>query len=119
MVQATRPRSILCPIAFGLGVQLDKESGSEWLISHLHRLEFSISPDEVQKCKHSSVVSDGKEPTQEIEEADEFGEAGPSEVNTTGERDVTNDNAFAQWSADNVDYNIITLTEKGTFHVWG
>ena len=42
-----------------------------------------------------SVVCDGKETTQEIEKADEIEEAGPSEVNTTGELDVTNDNAFA------------------------
>ena len=64
----------------------------------------------MQKYKQSPVVSDGKETTQEIEEA------GPSEVNATGELDVTNDNAFAQWSADNVDRNIITLIGKGTFH---
>ena len=91
--------------------------------SHLHTLGFSISPDEVQECKQSSVVSDGKETTQEIEEADEIEEVGPSEFNTTGEIDVTNHNAFAQWSADNVDHNIITLTGKGfskkAFHRMG
>ena len=64
----------------------------------------------MQKYKQSSVVSDSKETTQEIEEA------GPNEVNTTGELDVTNDNSFAQWSADNVDHNIITLAGKGAFH---
>ena len=66
MIQAARPRSVLCPIPFGLGVQLDKEFGSKWLISHLHKPGFSISPDEVQKYKQSSVVSDDKETTQEI-----------------------------------------------------
>ena len=116
MIQVARPRSVLCSIPFRLGVQLDKEFSSKWLISHLHKLGFSISPDEVQKYKQSSVVSDGKEITQEIEEVDEIEEAGPSEVNTTGELDVTNDNAFAQWSGDNVDYNSITLIGKGTFH---
>ena len=116
MIQAARPRSVLCSIPFGLGVQLDNEFGSKWLISRLHKLGFSISPDEVQKYKQSPVVSDGKETTQEIEKADEIEKAGPSEVNTTGELDVTNDNAFAHWSADNVDHNIITLIGKETFH---
>ena len=119
MIQAARPRSVLCPIPFGLNVQLDKEFGSKWLISHLYKLRFLISPDEVQKYKQSSVVSDVKETTQEIEKADEIEEARPSEFNTTGELDVTNDNAFAQWSADNVDHNIITLTGKGPFHGMG
>ena len=114
MIQTARPRSVLCPIPFGLGVQLDKEFGSKWLISHLHKLGFSISPDEVKKYKQSSVVSDGKETTQGIEKADEIEEAGPSEFSTTGELDVTNDNAFAQWSADNVDHNVIILTGKRT-----
>ena len=95
MIQVARPRSVL-----------DKEFSSKWLISHLHKLGFSISPDEVQKYKQSFVVSDGKEITQEIEEA------GPSEVNTTGELDVTYDKAFAQWLADNVDHSIITLAGK-------
>ena len=119
MIQAARPRSALCPILFGLNVQLGKEFDSKWLISHLHKLTFSISPDKIQKYKQSPVVSDDKDTTQEIEEADEIEEAGPSEVNTTGELDVTNDNAFAHWSADNVDHNIITLTGKGTFHGMG
>ena len=119
MIQAARPRSALCPILFGLNVQLGKEFDSKWLISHLHKLTFSISPDKIQKYKQSPVVSDDKDTTQEIEEADEIEEAGPSEVNTTGELDVTNYNVFAQWSDDNVDNNIITLTKKGTFHGMG
>ena len=116
IIQVARPRSVLYPIPFGFGVQLDKESDSKWLISHLHKLGFSISPDEMQKYKQSPVVSDGKETTQEFEQANEIEEAGPSEVNTTGELDVTNDKAFALWSAGNVDHNIVTLTRKGTFY---
>ena len=83
--------------------------------SHSHKLGFSISPDKVQKYKQSSVVSDRKETTQEIKEADEIEEVGPNEFNTTGELDVTNDNTFSQWSADSVDHNIITLTGKRFF----
>ena len=93
------------------------------MISHLHKFGFSISPDQLQKYKQSSVVFDGKDTTQETEEADEIEEAGPSKVITTSELDVTNDNTFAQWSADNVDHNIITLTGKGfskkAFHRMG
>ena len=69
----------------------------------------------MQKYKQSSVVFHGKETTQQIKEADEIEEAGPSKVNTTGDLDVTNDNTFAQWSADNVDHNIITVNGKGTY----
>ena len=108
-------RSILSPIPFELCVQLDKELGWKWLISHLHKFGFSISTVQVQKYKQSSVVFHGKETTQQIKEADEIEEAGPSKVNTTGELDVTNDNTFAQWSADNVDHNIITVNGKGTY----
>ena len=117
--QTAIAHSVLCPILFGLDIQLGKEFDSKWLISHLHKLAFSISPDKMQKYKQSSVVSDDKDTTQEIEEADEIEEAGPSEVNTTGELDVTNYNVFAQWSDDNVDHNIITLTRKGSFHCMG
>ena len=49
MIQAARPRSVLCPILFGLDIQLGKEFDSKWLISHLHKLAFSISPDKMQK----------------------------------------------------------------------
>ena len=86
------------------------------MISHLHKFGFSISTGQVQKYKQSSVVSHGKETTEQTEDADEIEEAGPSKVNTTGELDVTNDNTFAQWSADNVDHNIITGKE---LTVWG
>ena len=51
MIQAARPRSVLFPIPFGLGVQLEKEFGSKWSISPLHKLGFSISHDEVQKIQ--------------------------------------------------------------------
>ena len=51
MIQAARPGSMLCPIPFGLGVQLDKKFGSKWLISHLHKLGFSIP---LTKCKNTN-----------------------------------------------------------------
>ena len=38
IVQAAKPRSSIMPIPFGVGVEVDKTMGSEWLITHLHRL---------------------------------------------------------------------------------
>jgi len=54
IVQASRPKSFLQPIPFGLGVEIDKTIGSKWLITHLSRLGLCISYDEVQKFKQSA-----------------------------------------------------------------
>ena len=116
IIQAARPRSIICPIQFGLGVQLDRAFGSKWLISHLHKLGFSISPDEVQRFKHSAVVSDAAE-ANENEEAEKSDEMETNTIDQPGDRNDRN--TFVQWSADNVDHNIVTLTGKGTFHGMG
>ena len=35
ITQGTRPRSIMCPLFFGLGVELDKTFGSKWLVDHI------------------------------------------------------------------------------------
>src|SRR6218665_846920 len=43
IVQAARPRSVISPILFGLGVQMDHTFGSKWLIDQLARLGFSVS----------------------------------------------------------------------------
>ena len=103
IVQATRPRTVIMPILFGLGVQLDKTFGSKWLISHLSKLGFSITPDEVLKFKQSV-----------IQNMDVVNEQQPSEVNLPALAQL-----FAQWAADNVDHNRATLSGKGTFHGMG
>ena len=96
IVQASRPKSSIQPIPFGLGVEIDKTMGSKWLITHLSRLGFCISYDEVQKFKQSAIVhADNQSDNDGISEA------------------------FAQWIADNVDHDINTLTGKGTFHGMG
>ena len=82
------------------------------MISHLHKLGFLVSRDEVQKYKQSSLVSDDKETTQVIEEAIEIEEVGPSEVNITREFDVTNDNAFAPYYNPYRERNFSTKTIK-------
>ena len=66
------------------------------MITHLSRLGFSISADEVYRFKQSAI------------EAIDKGE------NQEGTKD-----GFRQWVADNVDHNIATLTGKGTFHGMG
>ena len=94
ITQASRPRSILCPVTFGLGVELESTFGSKWLINHLHRLGFNISYDEVVRYKESAIEQGENKPLEESE-------------------------VFVQWAADNVDHNIVTLTGKGTFHGMG
>ena len=95
ITQASRPRSIIEPIPFGMGVDLDKSFSSKWLIDHLSRFGNSITSDEVLRFKESAIES--------------F-ETYQSE-NTMP--------VFTQWVADNVDHNIATLTGKGTFHGMG
>ena len=58
IVQAARPRSVMMPILFGLGVEIDHIFGSKWLITQLSRLGFSISYDEVTRYKHSVIQSE-------------------------------------------------------------
>ena len=94
ITQASRPRSLLCPVPFGLGVELESPFGSKWLINHLHRLGLCISHDEVVRYKGSAI---------------DHGENTP----------VEKSEAFVQWVADNVVHNIVTLTVKGTFHGMG
>ena len=46
-IQASRPRSVIAPVMFRVGV--DHVFGSKWLINEMSNLGFSISYDEV--CK--------------------------------------------------------------------
>ena len=99
IVQAAKPRSVLCPIPLGLGVELEKTLGSKWLLNHLAKLGLSVSADEVLRFKQSTVQH-SKEYHNEALEKD-------------------NNESFLQRSADNVNHNILTLTGKGTFHEMG
>ena len=47
VVQAARPRSVLSPVLFGVGVEMDHTFGSKWLVTELLRLGFSVTYDEV------------------------------------------------------------------------
>ena len=94
LLKAARPRSVIPPLLFGLGVEMDHVFGSKWLINELSRLGFSISNDEVTRYKQSVLKNETIEDLQP--------ECFPGSV--------------TQWVADNVDHNIATLDGRGTFH---
>ena len=93
ILQSLKPRSVIAPILFGLGVQMDHVFGSRWLIDELHQLGFSISYDEVGRYKQSVMEQDNIEDLR-----------------------PPMDQTFTQWAGDNVDHNIRTLSGEGTFH---
>ena len=97
IVQAARPRSVISPILFGVGVEVDHICGSKYIVDELARLGFSISSYEVKRYKQSVMQSQPRQPSE--------GECFPSR--------------FTQWVADNVDHNIATLDGLGTFHGMG
>ena len=96
IVQAVKPRSVLCPIPLRLGVELEKTFGSKWLLNHPAKLGFSFSADEVPLFKQSASQYSKEYHNEALEK--------------------NNNESFIQWSADNVDHNILILTGKGTFH---
>ena len=96
IVTASRPRSCIAPILFGLAVDVDHVFGSRWLIDQLNRLGFSSSMDEVIRYKQSVMMND----------------------NYDGDRTELV-GSFTQWSADNVDHNVRTLDGKGSLHAMG
>ena len=55
IIQAAWPRSVITPILFGLGIEMDHVFGSKWLISELAHLGFSITYDEVVRYKQSVI----------------------------------------------------------------
>src|SRR6218665_703981 len=95
IVQAARPRSVLSPILFGVGVSLDHAFGSRWALHMLSRLGYSISYNEVNVYKQSVMQ------------------------NQTPDFPQSHPDRFTQWSGDNVDHNINTLDGSGTFHGMG
>ena len=55
IVQAVRPRSIIAPIPFGIGVSLEKSIGSQSLSDLLSHVGFSITSDEIIRFKQSAA----------------------------------------------------------------
>ena len=87
-----RPRSVIPPLMFGLGVEVDLVFGSQWLLEELSSFGASISYDEVRLFKQSLLMS---EKTANL---------------------IPPNPTFTQWSADNADCTIDTLTGSGQFH---
>ena len=100
IVQAVRPWTLIAPIPFGLGVQVEKSFGSKWLVNHLSKLGFSITAEEVLRYKQSVIENMDVELSEQMQAVDE-------------------ESVFVQWVADNVDHNTATLSGKGTFHGMG
>jgi len=97
ILQAARPRTMIAPVLLGLGVQLDHDYGSKFLLRQLSRLGFSVSYDEVECYRQSVLVSECRS-----------SDTGP-----------TTPSGMTQWVADNVDHNIRTLDGRGSFHGMG
>ena len=95
IVQAARPRTVILPIQFDVGVSLDHVFGSKWLVNFVARLGLCITSDESNSFKQF-VVQCG-----------------------TDDNLPTYCNCFTQWSADNVVYNINTVDGQGSFHGMG
>ena len=58
IVQSSRPRSVIAPTMFGVGIEMDHLLGSKWLINELSHLGFFISYDEVVRYKQSAIQSE-------------------------------------------------------------
>ncbi len=93
IIQASRPRSVIAPVMFGVGVEMDHVFGSKWLINELSHLGFSISYDEVVRYKQSVIQSETLENL--------LSEYFPG--------------TFTQWVGDNVDHNVLSLDGQGSF----
>ena len=97
IIQSARPRSVITPTLFGIGVEMDHVFGSRWLVNELSQLGFSISYDEVNRYKQSVIQSESLDSL--------LTEYFPG--------------TFTQWVADNVDHNVATLDGNGSLHGMG
>ena len=94
IVYASRPRSTLPPILFGLAVELDHVFGSKWLLTQFNRFGFCLSSEEVLRNKQSVVMNE----------------------NLNDLLKLISNGCFSQWSADNVDHNVQTIDGNGNLH---
>ena len=97
ILKAAKPHSVILPILLGLGVEMDHNFGSEWLINELARFGFSVNYNEVNRYKQSVVLGE------KLEDMARYPYPGH----------------FTQSVADNVDHNLITLDGKNSFHGMG
>ena len=97
IIQAFWPRSVIVPVMFRVGVEMDHVFGSKWLINELSHLGFSICFDEVVRYKLSVIQSETLE--------NWLSEYIPG--------------TFTQWTGDNVGHNVLSLDGQGSFHGMG
>jgi hypothetical protein len=95
IVQAVRPRSVIAPVPFAVGVTVDHVCGSKYLLNILSRCGLSMSYDEVGRFKQSVTSYD------------------------TVDLPVSYPAAFTQFAADNGDHDVCTLDGSGTLHAMG
>ena len=94
IIQASRPRSVQCPLQLALGIQLHSQYASHKLIESLHSMGLCCSFKTARKFEKSASVTEG------------------TDVHIS-------EGSFIQYVADNVDHNICTLDGHGTFHGMG
>ena len=95
IIQAVRPRVIICPLQISLGVQLHQQFASRFLIDTLNSLGYCSSYSEVKRFQSCAAKVEGST------------------------KHNVNENACIQFVADNVDHNTCTLDGLNTFHGMG
>lgn len=91
-MQSSRPHVIITPLQLALGVQLNHQYGSRFLLDTLRSLGFCSTYAEVNRFERSAAASQGTEiPNLTVE-------------------------TFVQYVTDNVDHNTCTIDGYNTFH---
>ena len=91
IMQAARPRVLLAPLQFGLGVQMHHHFASRFLIDSLHHHGFCCSYNEIQQFERYAALSH--------------------------KTDIPNYTAQSvQYAADNVDHNVQTIDGNDKLH---
>lgn len=96
IIQAARPRVLICPLQLGLAVQLRNQFQSRFIIEELSAAGFCSGYTLVTKYQKSAVVCRG------------------TDITITSETDTS-----LQYEADNVDRNVYTLDGYNTLHAMG
>ena len=66
LMKAMKAKSVIPPLLFGLGVEMDHIVGSKILIIELAKLGFSTSYDEVTRFKHSVAIQSQSEDEENV-----------------------------------------------------
>lgn len=97
VMQAARPRALLCPLLFGLSSDFHNHFQSRYAVDLLYKAGFGTSYSNVQNYERSAAVCKG----------------------TTLEDGTVSENHCIQYIGDNADYNSRTLDGHNTLHAMG